>query len=157
MLAQGIVKKNRLSQEPAARSLSEGRKGWDRCWREERKGRKKSGKKKNWDEIHSLGAGPCLSITSFSCVKACPVLGSLPLASGSVLAAYVQMSVCSEARDLGEKPRSPGVCRLCHRNLSVCPLMFWKLLVWCLCIGLRFGADLRLQDQEKAGWGFHGF
>lgn len=46
MLAQGTVKKNRLSQEPAAGSLSEGRKGWDRCWKKERKGRKKSERKK---------------------------------------------------------------------------------------------------------------
>lgn len=118
MLAQGTVKKNRrTSQEPSAGSLSEGRKGWDRCWRKERKGRKKS--EKNWDEIHSLGAGPCLPITSFSYVKACPVLGSLPAAAGSMLAACVQMSVCSKARDLGEKPRCPGVWRLCHQNLSV--------------------------------------
>lgn len=86
--------------------------------RKERGGRNQK-EKKNWDEIHSLGAGPCLPVTSFSCVKACPVLGSLPLASGSVLAAYVQMSMCSKARDLGEKPGSPGVCRLCHQNLCV--------------------------------------
>lgn len=94
------------------------------------------------------GQGPA-SPLRFSCVKACPVLGSLPAAAGSVLAACVQMSVCSTARDLGEKPSSPGVGGLCHQNLSVCPLMFWKVLEWGPCTRLQFGADLRLQDPRS--------
>lgn len=95
-----------------------GQEGLGQMLEERKKGEEEIGKK-NWDEIHSLGAGPCLPITSFSYVKACPVLGSLPAAAGSMLAACVQMSVCSKARDLGEKPRCPGVWRLCHQNLSV--------------------------------------
>lgn len=72
MLAQGTVKKNRLSREPGAGLPlgRAGRAGTD-VWRKER--RKKRSRKKNWNEMHSLGAGPFSRSLrlGFSCVKTC--------------------------------------------------------------------------------------